>query len=139
MQNNFRDEFEDFLYNHLQYTNAPHQRGADYPPFDPLSINEKNIPDNMRSKYSEASKIGEDNNKVEYMIAYITQEEFNDTDSGKFFKEVERAISYWEDNIKKSKPEKQYLIQVIVTCGDGEQYGYDFATIELDGPDSVIE
>lgn len=139
MQNNFRDEFEDFLYNHLQYTIAPRYRGADYPPFDPLSINEKNIPDGMRSKYSEASKIGENDTKVGYQIDYITQEEFDDNDSDKFFKEVERAIAYWEDNVKKSEPEKQYLIQFIVTCRDGEEYGHDFATIELDGPEFVIE
>lgn len=68
---------------------GPEFRGAEYPEFDPLKINESRIPDCMRFKEYEYVDCG----SVDHLrLVWTTQEPYTDEERESFLLEVRRAL-----------------------------------------------
>ena len=84
-----------FLSN-LKNVQMPSARGKPYPPFNPLYINEKNLPDNIRAKYVDTlnATIIENTPKIGYNFTWISYEDFDRTDFDELLKEINRCVEY---------------------------------------------
>lgn len=107
-------------------------------PKDPLRINVKDIPWEMREKYISMYHI-DDNT---YKLSWTTQEPF-DFDNSLFdglISEIRRCVDYNIKyyNLDLSKLSKPLIIQVEVTARDGADRGYGEEELVFD-PDAILE
>lgn len=107
-------------------------------PEDPLRINDKKIPWEMRYKSFWVDKDKSDASK--YYINRITQEPFDDSMFEEYVKEVDRCLNY---NIKYydldlSKLNKPLIVEVIAEARDGSDSGYGEKELVFE-PETILE
>ena len=117
---------------------GPEYRGAPYPPFDPLHINTKRIPDGMRPKYVH---VDADEKAGIFKMYWQTQESFNGEDFDKFIEEIKRCVDYQLSfyNLDLSKVDlKQVVLEVVAESRDGRRYGEGYKELIFE-PDTILE
>ena len=123
------------IYN-LSDTRGPDHRGAPYPPFNPLYINEECIPDNMRCRYIQVDT--NNNDFTSFSLNYVTQDEFDSEDFEKFCAEVKRCILYNLNYYIKDYYNIEFKVEAV--CRDGYDYGYGKVNYKFDNdPDTFLE
>lgn len=120
---------EDFM-THINYNGAEY-RGAEIPAAIDTSINQVNLPDNMRLKSFEVFISGDN----EISMHYTTQGGFSEEDSNVFIEEVKHAINSMITEYNYTQP---FSILLNVMSRDGEEYGSIDTQLDFNTTDSSL-
>lgn len=120
---------EDFM-THINYNGAEY-RGAEIPAAIDTSINQVNLPDNMRLKSFEVFISGDN----EISIHYTTQGGFSEEDSNVFIEEVKHAINSMITEYNYTQP---FSVLLNVMSRDGEEYGSIDTQLDFNATDSSL-